>query len=81
MEVEVGHKVVLLITMEMMVDLEVEEVQRLPQMLKPEDAELLVKEMMVVMEHKYQVVVAVEGVVLPAQLQLLVKVVLVIIQV
>jgi|TARA_R100000084_G_scaffold105421_1_gene62833 hypothetical protein len=63
-EVEVGHKVVLLITMEMMADLEVEEVQHLPQMLKPEDAELLVKEMMVVMEHKYQVVVAVEGVVL-----------------
>ena len=58
------HKVVLQIKMEMMVGLEAEEVQRLLELLTLEDAELLVKEMMVVEEQKYQVVLVVEEVVL-----------------
>mgnify|MGYP003123098085 CR=1 FL=1 len=62
-----GHKVVLQIKMEMMVGLEAEEVQRLLELLTLEDAELLVKEMMVVEEQKYQVVLVVEEVVLVLQ--------------
>jgi|TARA_R100001163_G_C4896790_1_gene87198 hypothetical protein len=62
--VGVEHKVVLQIKMEMMVGLEAEEVQRLLELLTLEDAELLVKEMMVVEEQKYQVVLVVEEVVL-----------------
>ena len=61
------HKVVLQIKMEMMVGLEAEEVQRLLELLTLEDAELLVKEMMVVEEQKCQVVLVVEEVVLVLQ--------------
>ena len=60
MVVEVQDKVVLLTTMQMMVDLEVEEVQHLLELLTLEDVELLVKEMMVVEEQKYQVVLGAE---------------------